>query len=502
MPAFSSALTGSSIWGSVFSSVRSGSSTWISKKRADFYGTGGLYTRPSGIVVASPYVRPAPRCQVKLGGAVVRCRSGRIRLARNEPIDWSITIDYAAGNYGPLSDVAVATRLKSATWSFNFVVGDELYQITNLVAEEYAIGEGGEITISGTDLSHKLNVASFMGDVDCIESRQVMEEIDAEYGVTVVPQFSTHLDYYHRLGKPIEWVRELSGPLADWGMEGANLVVSPVEYGKSTRWAFTEKQHLEVLTYKASPWAIRNRATVVKEVPAAGLLLEVERNASSVYEEGFFGAQGPFTFPYPARFITARVVRAERGKLTTFSFRGNTDNGLSGVEAIGGYYGGYTPAVSVRFNYEPGSAAAFDGSELWTPGYKVRFFAISADRVQCGAGGSGNWTGNVSVGGQVTPYDTPFVMSHFTDTVGQQLANAYAYEGALKAESVSWQTQLAPWVKKGFTVALTERRYTGYSSKAVFIQALEHSFDHTKDEDGTIADSGTTTYEGSALLTI
>lgn len=500
MPALSASLTGSSSWANPLSLANTGSSTWIRKQQADYYGTGGLYVRPSGIVVMNPYVRPAPRVIVKLNGTVVACKSGRIRLARNTPIDWSIAVDFEAGNYGPLSPVAVAARTKAATWSITMITAGETYVFRSLVAEEYAISPEGEITISGTDLSHKLSNAGFMPDVDCIESSQVMQEIDAEYGVNLVPQFSTHLDYYHRLGKPIEWIGELSRPLADWSFEGPNLVVRPVEYGRAPRWSFTDREHLEVMSYKASPWAIRNQAIVVKEVPAAGLLAEVERNASSVYDEGFFGAQPPVSFPYPAKFITARVVRAERGKITNFSYRGNTDNAISGVEAIGGYYGGSTPAVSVRFNYEPGSAAAFDGSELWTPGYKIRFWAISADRVQCGAGGGGKWTGNQPVGALVQPYDSPFVLSHFTDKVGQAIANAYAYEGALKAESVSWQTQLAPWVRQGFNVRMTERRRTGYSGKSVFIQALEHAWDHTKDEDGKIADSGTTTYEGSALL--
>lgn len=500
--AFSSALVGTSSWGSTFSSAIVGQSVWQSRARADNYGTGGLYVRPADIVVASPYVRPTPKIKVKLGGSLVRARSGRIRLSRNAPIEWSITIDYAAGNYGPTSGVATAARQKLANWSFEFSIAGEIYRITNLVAEEYAIDDDGTITINGTDLSHKLSVTSHMGDVDCVSLKTVLQQIDANYGVRIVTGFDTLLDYYHRVGRPIDWVGELSRPLADWSMEGSSLRVTPVEYGKPPRWSFTEREHLEVLTYKAAPWAIRNRAIVVKEVPAQGLLLEVERNAASVYEAGFFGQQGPFQFPEPAIYIQARVIRAERGSLDTFSYRGTHGGPVSGLDAIGGYYGGPTPASAVQFNYTPGSAAIFNGSQIWTPGFKVRFFGQIAARAQRGAGSGGKWTGNVAVaGGLVQPYENVFVTTFHTDLVGQQLANAYAYEGALKAESVTWQTQLAPWVKKGFNVRLTERRRTGYNGKHVFIQAIEHTFDRTKDADGRIADSGTTTYEGSALLT-
>ncbi len=493
-------LVGSSHWGTPSRRTLPGESTWLTRLKADYWGTGGLYVRPSGAPTRRAAVRSTPKIVVRLGSQRIHVLRGEMKLARNSAIDWWIEIDRQAGDYGPTSELADAVNQKLSNWSISFSVGGENVNFTHLVAEEYDTDDSGIIRISGTDLSHKLNSASFMEDVDAKTFQAVANEISAKYGVNISARWSTLIDYYHRVGKPIDWIRELIYPLADWEMIGPNLVVRPVEYGAAPKWSFIGREDIEGIGFKAAPWAVRNQAVVVKEVPAQGLLLEVEENASSVYEAGFFGGRGPYQFPYPAIRIQARVVRAERGKLNSWSYRGASGNGLTGVfEANSGYYDGRIPASAVQFVYEPGSTAIFTGSQLWTPGYKVRFYGQPATRVQRGVGEGGRWIGSVP-GPFITPYESPFVMTHFTDAVGQRVADAYAYEGALKALSYAWRTQISPWIRPGYGVSLTEPKYTGAMSKVVFLQSVTHTWDHTWDESGQIADSGTTSYEGSGKI--
>lgn len=493
-------LGGSSGWGTSLDSTLGGSSNWLRKTMADTHGTGGLYVRPESVISVSTYLRPMPKIIVKLGNTKISVIKGSIKMARSKPISWNVEIDSDAGDYGPTSDVADAARMKAATWSIVFMVGGEEYAFRQLVAEQYGVdAESGNIVINGTCLSHKLANASFMSDVDCKSSRSVIVEIASNYGVRVSCSHSEHIDYFHRaLGNPIAWINSLTYPLADWSFENGILTVRPVEYGRGPRWGFTDREQLEVLSYQATPWAIRNMATVEKVVGGTGLLLDLERRATSFYEPGFFGVQPPATLPFPARDIRCRVVYAERGKLQEFVFDGAAGP-ASGTESVQGIYGGGVPITQVRFNYVPGADAFTSG--WFIPGYRLRIFGQSAERAQCSGSGGGPWTGNKAVtGGLVQPFEDVFTVQHWTAEIGQTLANTYAYEGALRAESVGWRTQVSPWVRPGFNVRMTERRRTGYSNKIVFVQNVEHSWDHTMDEEFRVADSGTTTYDGSALL--
>lgn len=452
------------------------------------------------------YVRPIPRVIVKYNGTRIHHVRGNLKLARNKPIEWGITMDYAAGNYGPSSSVADSARTRSPHWSIEIHVAGEVFRFTNLVAEQYGVSaESGEITIHGICLAHRLQNAGFMGDVDGLESRDVIQEICAHYGVACSVSHSEMLDYFHRArGAPISWINNLTYPLADWSVENGTLTVRPVEYGMSPRWGFTDREQLEVLDYQATPWAIRNRA-IVDKVSAGGdsLLLEVERQATDFRLDNFFGPQPPAQLPYPARNLRCRTVYATRGSLREFVFDGAAGP-ASSTESAGGIYAGSIPILQVRFNYWYGDDAFAGGeNELWVPGYRLRIYGESAERAQKTSPPveAGPWTGLVAVpDGIVQSYEEPFTVGHWTAAVGQKLADAYAYEGALRAETVRWETQIAPWVRPGYNVRLTERRRTGYNGKHVFVQDLEHTWDNTVDEDGRIADSGTTVFNGSALL--
>lgn len=501
VPEFEAVLEGSSVWGIDFEAVLEGSSQWLTKEAADYRGTGGLYERPAGVSVSfvSKRIRQKPNVIVKLGGTIVPVLRGSIRLTRNTPIEWQIELNHN-DEFDPTSDVATACRTKSATWSIIMEVGPETYKFTNLISDDYSVDDQGNVTVTGTDISERLNHKGHQPDVDCSDVRTVFEDL-SEFGATVVSTFDTKLDYYHRIGRPIEWLRDWCGPLADWQVENGKIVVRPVEYGKPTRWSFTEREDLEVLDYQATPWAIRNKAVVQKEVGGQGILLEINESAASQFEGGFFGAKGPYSFPEPARQVRAHVLKAERGAVTDFSFLGAGSNAISGLSGIDGQFSSNIPIAAVRFNYEPGSPEVFLNG-LFQPGYHVIFTGITAGRAQCNNGAGGNWTGFKAVtGGLVQEYDAPFVYQHFTADVGQALADALAFEGALKGETVNWQTELAPWCRPGFNVSLTERKITKYNGKTVFLQSMEHTWDHSlTPKTNRIVDSGTTKFDGSALL--
>lgn len=442
-------------------------------------------------------IRPAPRVIVKLGTNALPVIRGSIRLTRNDAIDWSVEIEGASGQFDHDSFVANAVKAKDSSWSITFVIGPNVYAFTHLVGEGFSLNDQGNAVVKGTDLSHSLNSASFMGDVDGQQVGDVLKETCESYGIKASVSFSTLIDYYHRIGRPIDWVRDWTYPLADWSMVGQSLVVKPVEYQQGPRWSFVETDSLEVFDYSAQPWAIRNRATVEKATAGNGKILDIDRSAESFYEPGFFGQQGPFAFPYPVNQARAIVIKEERGIVDTFSF-GTASGGFSGASSVGGTYSSSTvPVSSIRFNYSPGTEAFNHG--IFIPGFRVIVFGQSSARAQRGGAPGGPWTGNKAISGLVQPYDQPFSLQHFTSAIGQKLADTYAYEGALRGETFSWQTQLAPWIKPGWNVSLTERRVSKFIGKIAFVQSLEHAWDHSVSEDGTIADSGTTTCDGSGV---
>lgn len=501
LPELVASLEGSSGWGTELRASLSGETSWLTKAAADYRGTGGQYTRPAGVSAVSNRIKPLPIVTVKLGSEVIPVLRGSIRLTRNTPIEWQIELSHD-DTYDPTHAIATACRTKSATWSITFTLGEEKFAFTKLVSDDYSVDDEGNVTITGTDISERLNHDGHLPDIDCTDFATVAEDFFTNWGAKVVSEgYNPKLDYDHRIGRPIEWIGRWCGPLADWQVENGIIRVRPVEYGKPARWSFIEREDLEVLDYQATPWAIRNKARVVKEVGGQGLLLEVNESAESQFEGGFFGAKGPYQFPYPVQLVQTVVLKAERGSVNTFSFLGGAGQGVSDSSGTDGQFQSIVPITGVRFNYTPADPEVFTRG-LFQPHIHVLFFGISSDRAQCNGGAGGKWEKTQAVtGGIVQAYDAPFTYQHFTAEVGQQLADALAYEGALKGETVNWQTELAPWVRPGYNVKLTERKITGYSGKTVFLQSLEHRWDHSVDEKSNeIVDSGTTSFDGSALL--
>lgn len=496
-------LSGSSSWGISLEIGLTGQSVWLQKSAADYRGTGGLYTRPAG-VAANPYqyVKPAPEIIVKCGAVTIPALKGQIVLSRNQAIDWSIEFDMVDDEFGPTSDPAEAVKNKDATWSIIFILAEERFEFTHLIGESYRISDDGRVTVKGTDITERLKATDFMSDVDCSTVQAVFLEMQAKYLVGFIIEFDALLDYAHRFGKPIEWLDLFTKPLADWAVEGNQIRIFPVEYGKAPRWSFVERESMEVLDYQATPWAIRNSATVTKEVGGMGLLLEVHESAQNQFVgAGFFGSKGPYQLSAPARHVQALVIEAKRGSISGFRYLDGGGILTLGPNTSTGRYTGNKPVESVEFNYVPGDPEVFLNG-VFQPEIHVIFRGITAERAQCNGGQGGEWDKTVSIpSGKVTPFEAPFVFQHWSAQVGQALADALAYEGALRGETVNWSDELSPWVKPGFNVSLTERKRTGYTNKAVFVQSLTHTWDHELDEETTeIRDSGTTSFDGSALI--
>lgn len=494
-------LAGESSWGNSLDLPLSGNSIWLRQGTADRIGTGGLYTRPAGTSTLGP-LRPRPRITILCNGTKVPAARGSITLVRNDPTRWEIVLDDIGDTYGPGGFIGTAVRNRSAVWTWRIGIGDDDYEFRYLVAESYKLNTSGGATISGTDLSYKLNKPSFMADVDCRDFREVALETAANYGLPLTCEFDVKLDYYHRVGRPLEWFRDWGKYLADWSIENGRLTIRPVQYQRKPRWKFVETRDLEVVDFDLTPWAIQNRGVVSKKDSAQGRLLDIEEIAPSFYSAGFFGVKGVYNFPYPVRTAHAEIVYATRGNLINFSFIGPHGRPVSGVEAVNGHYGStIVPATGVKFDYVPGSPEIFTDGSIWVPGFRVIFTGVSADRAQCAGGVGGKWTGEQAVSsGEFIDYEQPYVLQHHTAAVGQQIADNRAYEGALKAEAVKWQTEIAPWCRPAFKVSLTERRLTGYEDKEVFLETVIHRFDHSVNDSFEIADTGTTEFHGRSLL--
>lgn len=291
-------------------------------------------------------------------------KSYTLRRSRSELASWTMELYDQDGSMAPGSETSPdcnpwdGDRNIRQSITLERSVGGQTRRTTHLLVQDYSYNEtpqGNVVSLSGGCAGEILfEEDQWMEDVQNQPSSATINGILSAWKLT--PKVSAEdftVASMHRVGQPIEWVRNLLEVTQSWWMvDGLKFLARPGGWRNAADWKLTDRYHLKVLRFRRSARGEINEHTIQRVDTMASKAVEYRE------DEGLGYVDRPLPFPVDRGMVHVSVQDGDLGDVQWRNAKGFTI-------AQGLYYGGiYGPATSIRLNILPNALPSTGGTAL------------------------------------------------------------------------------------------------------------------------------------------
>lgn len=317
-----------------------------------------------------------------------------------------------------------------------------------------------------------------------VMAHTAMAEMAEQAGVSVSCRFP---DFRIRVlrrarGRILDWMDSI-GRVYQCGRtwDGSTLIYEPARTSRRPAWRFRDSLTIETWLVEETWDRCRNRFTVTRFEPVAGIIGEQSASGS-----GAVGRVGDISLSPPSR--TAYPEIRTNMDLTDWVFFDEADSPISGN--VGGILASATPAARVRFTSRPITPVSVlppgtSGLQGNTGGAYTPFFDVVFTGSGRGSGAAHSSQYRLTVNDAATQavYGVAQDFQDLEDPIIPTSAVAQDYADAVLSESVRHVYRalmrtpyLNPFVQPGQVVTVTDY-LTGQDGVDWFVEAVTHNLD-------------------------